>query len=243
MSYTNNGISTFSLSLIAILGLMIFLAGGAQANWLLLLANGTLDELTGDTEGVKVKEHSELISLLLSNGVKIRCETLAGEDVLLQPGNATTAEATGKVAFSNCHTFDKNGTAAPKCDPLNQPVKASGKAHIILHGGKNYMLFNPPEGLEGFFAIVKIDEELCALIETSEVTGSLVAECGQLNKSGIFVGEDCKVHAVSHLLQQAPQALFPSDELRFGELKASLDGIANLELAEDGIGLAWSGEV
>lgn len=215
----------------------VFLTTGAQANWL-YLESGVAKDLTAK-EVVKVEKHTES-NLLLFSGIEIRCAKIEGNDLLLEPGNATTALASGKMAFSECHTFNK-GTATPKCDPLNQPIVTGLKIAVIFHEGKNYLLAG---GLEGKpFTTLEFDEEFCSLVETSEVAGALVFECGQLNGFGVFVGEDCANHAVSHLVKQAPQALFPGDEVKFGLNKASLDGIVKVEFAGLHQGQSWSGEV
>ena len=214
--------------MIAALGLMAFMAAGAQANWKV-----EAKELTANEE-VKVSTHKEF-NLLLSNGIEIRCASIQGEDLLLA---GKSSEATGKVAFGSCHTFLK-GTAESACDPINQPIKAAGKANLILSSSKNYVLFSPEAGKP--FTTIEFSV-FCALLETDEVTGNLVAECGLLS-AGVFVGEDCANHQVSHLLQQAPAASFPKDVLKFGDLSATLDGIAAAELGGTHAGKSWSGTV
>ena len=214
--------------MIAALGLMAFMAAGAQANWKV-----EAKELTANEE-VKVSTHKEF-NLLLSNGIEIRCASIQGEDLLLA---GKSSEATGKVAFGSCHTFLK-GTAESACDPINQPIVAGVKAHLVLSSSKNYLLLEPLAGQP--FTTLEFGTK-CALVETSEITGTLVFECGLL-KEAKFVGEDCANHQVSHLLQQAPAASFPKDVFRFGELNASLAGIAAVELAGALEGKSWSGTV
>jgi len=242
MSHGKYGLRAFGLTIVAALGLMAFMAAGAQANWL-YLEGGVAHELTSN-ELVEVTKHSADGTLLIEGvNASILCQKIQGNDLLLIPGNATTATATGKVAFSECVTLEKStGKEVKNCNPLNQPIEAAGKAKVILHtNGQNYVLFEPEAGKP--FTTIKFGE-LCALIETSNVTGSLVAECGELNASSVFVQEDCKIHQVKHLLRQAPEALFPSDILKFGAHKATIDGIVAAELAGVGHkGQSWSGEV
>ena len=240
MSYRKYGLRAFGLSIIAVLGLMAFMAAGAQASWLYLLSNGTLDELTSGTELVEVLKDEEG-NLLLSNGIEIKCAVVKGEDLLLEGSTEKgKALAKGKVAFSECKTFNK-GVKAESCNPTNQPLQAAGTAHVILHNGINYVLFAPNAGGESFTEIIFGPK--CALVESSEVTGELVAECGELNGSKQFVEGDCATHRVQQYLRAAlSQSLFGAS-LKFGELGASLDGIAIAELAGTREGLAWSGEV
>lgn len=230
MSGTRNGLMALSLYFLVAVGLMAFMAGPAQAAWLITPSG---------TELIKVSMHQEG-NLLLSSGVEVKCATIASEDLLLELDSPTETSAKGGVAFNKCHTF-KKGIAAPTCDPVNQPIKASLSAHVVLHEGKNYVLFEPNVGER--FTEIEFDEELCALVEISEIRGSLVAECGQLTGEGKFSGEDCKNQAISHLLQPATQALSPKDNLKFGELGASVDGIVKAELGGGNTGDSWSGEV
>lgn len=241
MSHKKHGLRAFGLTLIAALGLMAFMAVSAQANWLVLL-NGETLELAAKEE-VKVETHQEG-NLLYKNstgtGIEVRCGTVVGEDLLLAPGTKEEATASGKVAFSKCKTFTE-GTPQEKCDPINQPIKAGGTAKIFLHEKtRNYVLFSPESG--EVFTEIKFSLS-CALTETNKVKGFLVAECGLLNGEGKFVGNDCKEHMTSHLLKQAPAALFPNDKLKFGNASAELDGIAKVELAGKDAGQSWSGEV
>jgi hypothetical protein len=180
---------------------------------------------------------------LLITGVNltILCQKIEGKDVLLEPGTATTAPASGKVAFSECKGIEKSsGKVQANCEPQNQPIEAAGKALIILHtNGQNYILFEPESGKP--FTTIKFSE-LCALTETSNVTGELIAECGLLNGSGVFVREDCKEHQQVHLLQQASETLFPG-QLKYGTHVATIDGIATAETSGAPFaGLSWSGE-
>lgn len=236
MSYKMVGLKALGLSFLAAFGLAAIVAADAQANWL-YLEGGVAKELIAN-ELIKASAHQEVSLLFLGgelNGVEIRCATIEGEDLLLI---AKSSEAAGKVAFNNCHTFH-NGTKAPLCDPSNQPVKAAGKAHLILVEGKNYLLFEPNTG--GSFTTFEFDEELCLFLSI-EIFGSFTAECGQLNGSGVFVGEDCAIHQVSRLLKQAPNAV-STDKLTYGLSTLSLDGIAKAELAGALAGRSWSGEV
>lgn len=238
------GLRALGLSLLAVFGLMAFMAAGAQAGWLILLGAVTDELKAGEVEEVQATQHVDGILLVPGAlNLEILCHEISSNDILLiGSNNSALADATGKVLFNNCLTSTITPlTRAAKCDPVNQPIEAAGKAHIILHSGKNYVLFEPTTGLSGVFTVVKFGAE-CALVEDSEITGQLVAECGHLS-GGVFVGLDCKTHQTTGLLRQAPAALFPSDKLQFGEQNATLDGIAAVTLSGKNAGAGWGGHV
>lgn len=251
MRYRLN-LKALGLTLLAALGIMAFSVVGAQANWLYLLGDGKADEFEAD-EVVQVSVHPGSHALLLVPGknLEILCKKMQGNDVLLL---ALKTVAHGAIIFNECMTYFNNFKGhllrAATCDPVNQPIAAGGLAHLVLHlyeyskGSfiwKNYVLFEPSTGLSGTFTTLEFSE-LCALTETAEVTGQLVAECGQL-VSGVFALLDCAQHKVTHLLRQAPAALFPEDGLTFGENAATLDGIAAITLAGKLAGSEWGGHI
>ena len=87
------------------------------------------------------------------------------------------------------------------------------------------VLFEPLSGKP--FATIEFGE-FCALFETGNVTGSLVAECGELNGSGVFVGGNCATHRVTQLLKPVSKELATAlgDTLKFGLSEAFVEGIA-----------------
>jgi hypothetical protein len=237
MSHRKNGLRALGLTIVAALGLMAFMAAGAQAHWL-ILEEGKAVVLAGHNEAVTVGKHTEDGTLLIAGvNLEILCQKIEGIDVLIEPGTATTAPASGKVAFNECKGIEKSTKkVVGNCAPINQPIEAAGKALVILHtNAQNYVLFEPESGKP--FTTIKFSE-LCALTETTNVTGELVAECGELS-AGAFVQEDCNKHQVTHLLRQASETLFPS-QLKYGTHVATVDGIATAALAS---GKSWSGEV
>jgi len=130
-----------------------------------------------------------------------------------------------------------------KCDPLNQPVEAGVVAHVILHSNsENYVLIESKTGSP--LAGIEFGPE-CALTETSNVKGSLVAECGHLNAVKEFVHLDCKNQQVTQLFRQVPgSSLFPSDKLIYGlSSEALFDGVAAVKLAGTLSGGTWGGHV
>jgi hypothetical protein len=224
MSFRKNGLKALGLSFLAVLGLMAFMAAGASANW---LVEGKELHVT---EEVAVKTHVEGNLLVPAQKLEIKCTIVEGKDLLLQ---ALSTLASGKVAFKGCVTT-QNGKLAPNCDPINQPITAGGTAHLILHNGAEYVLFKPVGGL---FTTVEFDPAKCALVEDSEVTGTLVAEC----LTEALGAGNCLNEEVAHLLRaHANQALFGAG-LFFGENSATLDGIAATALA--GKAAKWSGHI
>jgi hypothetical protein len=234
-----HGLRAFGLSFLALSAFMAVMAVGAQGAWLQLIG-GVASEIPDKTE-VNASAHTNGNLLLPSKNLEIVCKKLQAETLLLRTSPLGFAE--GKANFSECETFNTAGgglVAAPKCNPINQPIKAAGTALIILHtgagnDGHNYVLFAGTP-----FTTIEFGSE-CALTETSTVKGSLVAECGHLN-AGAFVHLDCSSHQATQLLRQVPgTTLFPNDKLIYGlNSAATLDGIAAVSLAS---GNAWGGHV
>ena len=234
MSRKIHGLKAFCLSMLAVCGLMAFVAAGAQAEW---LVNGV--KLTKN-ETVSVSAHTTGKLIVAAKNLEIQCPTVESGGLELK---GESAEAKGSVKFSGCKTFSPvgSGTENKNCNPIEQPIVAGGVANVILHNAKNYVLFAPAAGSTKFTTIKF--SELCALTETSDVTGTLVAECGELNGSSVFVGEDCNVTRINHLIQPAPAALFEADKLKFGANAATLQGIAKVSLSGANAGKTWAGHV
>jgi hypothetical protein len=230
MSHPKRGLKALGLSLLAALGLMAFMAAGAQANWLILHNGGTSEAKAT----VSAKAHTEgNLKVEDSFKTEILCSTIAAQELSL--GEKSTLAA-GKVAFSGCKTW-QSGKAQPNCNPA-EPITAGGTAHLTLHNSKNYVVFKPSGAS---FAVVEFGE-LCALGEEVAVTGSLAAECGWLT-GGAFAGLDCNVHQVEGLLRPVvPQSLL-STGLKFGANTASLTGSAGVRLTELFNGDAFGGHV
>jgi hypothetical protein len=218
----------------AALGLMAVTAAGAQAkgDW---RVNGVTT--TGTIGVLGVVDPGSDFTLLSSFGasntpIAILCKTLTTDDGLLFVGGGSLAT----LLFTACETFLKSPPELSKpCKPA-EPIVAKVKDLLILHNGKTYDLFSPDEGTT--FATIKLGEE-CAAGENVPVTGSLVAQCLWNNGGVTTIG--CEHEEVSHLIEQAPAALFPSDTLSFGTHAASLDGAANLHLGAPNVNALWSG--
>ena len=213
------------------LSFFMLLAAGAQANW---LVGGV--ELKVN-KGVLAKAHSALELNVASHSIEFRCANVSASGVELK---ASSAEATGKMVFSGCKAYSPialTGTEQKNCNPVN-PIEVGFKASLLLHNGVNYVLFAPNPSTSPFTTI-----EIglfCALAETSDVTGSLVAQCGRLNASSEFEGENCNVAGVTHLIKPALLALFTADSLKFGANGASFAGIAAVELSSKE---SWAGHI
>ncbi len=242
MSSAMRRINVLALALLALCSLTALMATSAQANW---LESGA--EVMSN-KNVLLKAHTTTKLVVSSLNFEIRCTTLKAEGAKIV-AKSTVGE--GKVAFSGCTAFQiSTGTEQKNCKP-SEPIKAGGKSLIVILATKfgdasslRVFLLLEPEAGKPFTTIVL--PELCALAETSEVTGSLVAECGSLS-GGVFVGENCNVARVEHLQRQAPAGLWrgathteqAEHELCFGENKAKLEGILADELESKN---SWAGD-
>ncbi len=228
MSHRKSGLRALGLSFLAVLGLMAFMAAGASGNWLV-----ELKELH-TTDEVVIDNHGESLPILLvaAQKLEIDCHNIEGKDLLLLP---LSTLATGEVWFDECLTT-QNGKAAPGCDPINQPIKAGGSAHLILHEKHEYVEFRP-DAKTGIFTLLQFNPKTCALVEDSEITGKLAAEClsNALGKSL----EACLKELQIHLLTEAESQPLGAG-MFFGENSATLEGIAAVELVS---GEEWSGHV
>ena len=237
MTAKSRGFGALGLSLLAIAGLMAFMAAGAQASeksWLVLGAD------IAANQKVEVSTHKEFIlDVPTETNLEILCLTVAGDDVLITAGTTT---GSGTLLFTNCKIF-QNGVEKTACEKkvtggvvegLLEPITVSGKGKLILHGGKNYVLFEPTVA-GGVLGPVRFDPP-CPLPETNNLKGSLVAEC----LTSALVASDCATQELVHLFQQAPEALFPEDKITYGTKTAKVLGIAKAELAS---GEPWCGHV
>jgi hypothetical protein len=244
MSSIGSRFKLLGLCMLALCGLTALMAAGAQGNW---LENGVE---TTVNKNVLVKAHTTLTFSVPALNIEFRCTTLKQEGLKLVAKSAT---AEGKVAFSGCTSFSK-GVEVPKCAPENQPIVAGGLALVkLLALTQNGVLLNvllyEQKGIEKFTTI-KLSPT-CALSETSNITGSVVFECGKLEPVNTFVQVDCGVSSVAHLLQAPAQTIWwesngagghksVEDKLKFGANAATVGGIASDELES---GNSWAGHV
>jgi hypothetical protein len=226
MSHRKRGLKALGLSFLAALGLMAFMAAGAQANWLVLSAGTQLES----NENVTVKTHEDLEFKLLvaAQALEILCLTVESDGLKLK---GLSALAEGAVNFRKCKTWQVVkgvNTEQKGCVP-NEPILAGGKGKVVLHNSLNWALLEPT-AVGGAFTTIVFNPATCALAEENEVTGSLLSECGHLT-GGAFVAEDCATLALTHLLRAAANQALLSDGLFFGANGAVLDGIAAASLA------------
>jgi hypothetical protein len=216
----------------AALGLMAMMASGASAQWLEVMENGKEETITKNLL-VEVKKHSEDFTLNIpEKSLAVLCKKVEGSDLLLVSG---TTEATGSLKFEEC-TVLKSGVLQTKCSV--DPITAGGKGKLILHSEKTYVLFEPTT-VGGNFATIKFLGAECALTESNNVKGSVVAECLE---GASLVEVDCLKPLLTHLLREALNAgtLFSTDKLTFGTSGATLEGVAAGTLSTDKV---WSGHV
>jgi len=230
MSHARVGVRAFGLCLVAALGLMAFMAAGAQATW---LVKGATLAAKAD-KPAEISNHSALGKLLVpAKNLTLDCTTLASDDGLLNPASGL-GEVLGTLLFTGCSTLQPEGTTLAKCKP-KEPIEAKGKGNLILHNADTYLLIEP-EVAGGNFTRIDFPVE-CALPDTN-ITGSLVLEClGPNLEKG---KELCLKEEVTHLAQQAPTALFPSDGLFYGVSPATIDGVAKAKLTS---GETWAGHI
>ena len=119
-------------------------------------------------------------------------------------------------------------TPQPIANCTISPLDFKAKGSLFLHNGKTYERLTPAEGTT--FTFAEYSEE-CPIGEKNPVTGSLVLEDpkGELG-----------TEAGNHLVQQAPDALFPELRMLFGNNSLTLDGSWVVELAGEKSGHKWS---
>jgi hypothetical protein len=124
-------------------------------------------------------------------------------------------------------------TISPKtlwkaCEPGDLTFVAKGS--LFLHNGKTYERF---ENLTGQPLTVTTYSEECPIGEKIIVVGSVVLES---------VGSSFETEAVSHLVRQAPESLFPG-KLNFGASPMNFIGSWIVKLKGKEAGKKWSGVI
>jgi hypothetical protein len=223
---------------LAALGLVAFAAAGAQAEWLI-----EKKALTG-IELIKVTQHTEALLLVPGQNLIIHCKELTSVlgDLSVLDGTGGLLLASAELLYKLCTTLQKN-ELKEGCKPA-EPIVAKVLGHLILHGEANkltYILFEPDGG--DTFATVKYNGATCSLPETNKIKGKVVAEClnEKLETKAQTGIDECLKEMLKHLIQEAPETLFPTDVLTYGTNQALLDGIASIQL--DKSDLLWCGHV
>lgn len=231
MSSIKSGLKASGLIVAAALSLMAFMTAAAQANW---LVGGS--ELKAN-ESVAIKAATAIVFTIPAKNMEIQCTTVNSLNLKLI-SSSTTAE--GNLDYSGCATFSPIGSGKENknCKPA-EPITFGIKRLIVLHNGINYLLDEPLVGMP--LTTVEFPE-LCALVETSEITGTQALECAHI-LSMVFVFLDCGIDVGGHWARPAPAALFPSDKLSFGENAMAVSGVIFEELSGANAGKSWAGHV
>jgi hypothetical protein len=226
MSQLVRGLRVIGLLTLALCGLMAMLTAVAQANW---LVEGV--ELKAN-ETVAVSTHTEAKLAVPAKSLEFRCTTVASEGLKLL---ASSADAEGGVKFSGCTAFQiSTGTVQKNCKP-KEPIVAGLQVLPFLHNGLVYWLYHAPAGKP--FTTIELPE-LCALMETSPITGSLVAEC----LTSALAPTSCSASEATHLVRPASGPLFPSDVIHVGASAATLEGVTAVKLSGANVGRKWASD-
>ena len=207
MSNAKRGLKALGLSLLAAMGLMVFMAEGASA------ASFDVNGKSGlhATFSAQLKEEA-LLSVPGQSNLVIHCATATVTEGLIYT-DGTKAHAT--INYSNCKTLVE-GKENAKCAAEILPVKV--KILPITHSGKSYLLVEPLETGKPFTTF-HYNEENCALPSLPSLTGSVVFEC----ENGSLVQESCSTLKSVRLIRPAPAALFPSDAMKYGLFAQTLE--------------------
>lgn len=201
----NHGLKVLGLALLSALGMMAFIAAGAQAQTHTELltahtnhnkAGGTLNPSplaspATNTPGtflvnlgaallatVSVAQVGEGVLLVAGRSLEIRCTTLT-----LNEGKINTStDASGKATFTGCKSFDhKTLTELKECLLKTlETIEAKALVLPILHGGENFLLFEP-QGAEPFTTVSYKPGIGCTLPLNNPVTGAVVALVEELD--------------------------------------------------------------
>jgi hypothetical protein len=226
--YERHRRSAFLLIFLGALSSIALMAGGAQANW---KVGGA--ELKAN-ETIAGSAHTEGNLLVPAQKLEVLCKKKEIHGELL----ASAFGLHASLLISICVTF-QSGKESVGCKPI-EPIVAKVKGKLILHNSLSYVLFEPATA-GGVLTTVEFNPAKCALAEENEITGTFVAEC---ITSALATGAKlCEAEAATHYFKQAPEALFSSDKMKFGENPMTIDGIDKVTLSGANIGKLWSGIV
>jgi hypothetical protein len=245
MAHAKHGFKRFGLSLLVVLALMAVTAAGAQAaeEWLIEGArapNNTPIHAAIHPLKDTGKKHIVFLTTVGVTPVEILCSELVSDDGLLIQNTLILI----LLLFKKCETIIK-GVVSAACKP-QEPIDMGLLGHLFLHGEEpkklTYILFEADEKKP--IATFVFGEE-CSIGEKLALEGTFVAEClsEKLEKKEETGIDYCLQELVHHLIQQAPEKLFPLDVLKFGANTALIDGILDLLLSGANLGRPWSGHV
>lgn len=221
----SNHFRNLSLCSVATLCLLVLGAGTAhaEAQWRIIGA-----PLQGEEkETVAITSNTSQVIVVSTLNLSISCSKMSLDSGVIsdEPGG----NLQGTLLYTGC-TATSSGKEVPKCNPLEEKITAGAVGQLISHtDGKTYLLVKPPTGKP--LATIVIGPE-CALAETSNLTGQIVAECLPV--------ESCEEEKATHKLKANETGLF-SDSLKFGANKATYKGEFTLELSGEGKGQEWQG--
>ena len=217
MSHSRRVFKRLCASLSAALGLLAFLAVGAQAvTW----------DVEGKEIGANVTFTSKLVSgttmllLVPAQNLVIHCTGMNTEEGTLRTDNT----GHGLYIFFGCTTKVK-GAESGGCKP--EILVWRVKYLPILHAGKVYLLLESLTSGQPI-STIHYNEETCALPPLPTVTGHVVFECIPLFGG---VPLTCSHWAIIHRLKPAPKALF-GGTLSYGLNEATLE--ADIEMSLTG---------
>lgn len=226
-----HGLKALGLSFLAALGLMAFMAAGAQAvTW-----DVAGKELTENGQELDGAPKGEGLLLVPAQNVIIHCKNFTVDEGQLIVKEIKDAEgktiaspntAHGGLLFSSCLTL-VSGVDQPKCsnDVANGITILQAKAKIkpVLHNGSVYLLAEPLTS-GGNFTQIHYGPE-CAL-PLVNIKGSVLLEC----ENGSLVHRSCSFAAAKQLIKPVANQALLSDELKYGLNPATLDGEAEVFL-------------
>ncbi len=226
MSFVEFRRSASGVVLLALFILMAAMTPDAQALWRIEGKHIGV----GESELVSVSPHETGKLLVPSLKLEISCSKFEAEKLTLV---LLSTEASGKINFTGCTTVH-DGKAVANCNPL-EPIVAGGRADLVLSEGINYILVKSTGA--GALLVIEFDPTKCALVEDSEITGSIRMRC--LTEE--LKASDCANEQVTHLLTES--AGFSGDQMFIGEHQATLDGITAVKLAGAQKSKKWSGTI
>ena len=178
MNYRKRGLKALGLAFLAVLGLMAFSAGGAQASGTVLVEGLSAPF----TVGISGEAHNALASdsklLILGLNMEIFCHAASVSNGLLSSSGTGTAT----ITFETCLAQGVSGGALTGAVCELENIVAKTNALVILHSGNPYVQFTPSDGLT--FATV-INETECALPEEAKVKGCVVAGVERANEDEV----------------------------------------------------------
>ncbi len=231
MSQERHVLKALILSAIGLLSLMALTTSGAWGQELRIL--GAKAPASESFNGEAITEY---LFRVPPQFVLVHCKVKTIDEAVALP-NGWTDE---NELYTQCQTLQKEVTS-PGCKPA-EPISMKGNKFLILHSGRNYLLFAPSKNAKGEynpFGTIKFNEETCALPSENKATGSVVFEC--LTEGG--ASGNCNEEIVKRRIRPAPAALFEGDKLSFGINPMTLEGTGSLFLTGGKAGCKWSGVV